>query len=159
MEISEIRIKLTDGKDEKLRAFCSVTIGREFVIRDLKIIEGAKGLFLAMPSRKLSDRCPRCGNKNHLRANFCNECGAKLRHDRAPRDERGRPRLHTDIAHPINSGCRDFLQRSVLEAYLVEREKAARGEYVPPSFDDLDYDLEADLEADEGRAAEGGDAW
>ncbi len=35
-----------------------------FVIRDLKIIEGAKGFFVAMPSRKLTDRCGHCGTKN-----------------------------------------------------------------------------------------------
>lgn len=153
MEITEIRIKLTAAGDEKLRAFCSVTLEREFVVRDLKIIDGAKGLFVAMPSRKLADRCPKCGNKNHLRANFCNECGARLCHDRAPRDERGRPRLHTDIAHPINSRCREFLQRRIIEAYQLEVDKARRGEYVEPDFDDLDYDLQAELDpGDEGVA-------
>jgi stage V sporulation protein G len=53
MEITEIRIALRD--DNKLRAFASITIDNCFVVRGLKIIEGAKGLFVAMPSRKRPD--------------------------------------------------------------------------------------------------------
>ena len=95
MNITEVRVKLVNNPNDKLRAFCSVTFDQEFVVRDLKIIEGSQGLFVAMPSRKLCDRCPRCGGKNHLRARHCNDCGFKLAADRAPRDERGRCREET----------------------------------------------------------------
>ena len=57
MEITEVRIKLMEdnsGSNERLQAFCSITFDDMFVIRDLKIIEGAKGFFVAMPSRKLT---------------------------------------------------------------------------------------------------------
>ncbi len=53
MEITEIRISLRD--DNKLKAFASITLDNCFVIRGLKIIEGAKGMFVAMPSRKRPD--------------------------------------------------------------------------------------------------------
>ena len=53
MEITEVRISLRD--DNKLKAFASITLDNSFVIRGLKIIEGAKGLFVAMPSRKRPD--------------------------------------------------------------------------------------------------------
>lgn len=53
MKISEIRISLRD--DNKLKAFASITLDNCFVIRGLKIIEGAKGVFVAMPSRKRPD--------------------------------------------------------------------------------------------------------
>jgi stage V sporulation protein G len=53
LEISEIRITLRD--DNKLRGFASITLDNCFVIRGLKIIEGASGLFIAMPSRKRKD--------------------------------------------------------------------------------------------------------
>src|SRR5215813_8935543 len=75
-----------EDNNERLQAFCSVTFDDAFVVRDLKIIEGTKGSFVAMPSRKLTDRCPQCSCKNHLRARFCNQCGAKLDEDRAIRD-------------------------------------------------------------------------
>lgn len=53
MEISEIKITLRD--DNKLKGFASITLDNCFVIRGLKIIEGAAGLFIAMPSRKRRD--------------------------------------------------------------------------------------------------------
>jgi len=53
LDISEIRITLRD--DNKLKGFASITLENAFVIRGLKIIEGASGLFIAMPSRKRKD--------------------------------------------------------------------------------------------------------
>ncbi len=130
MEITEIRIKLMDDQQERLQAFCSITFDQMFAIRDLKIIEGAKGSFVAMPSRKLTDRCPGCGCKNHLRAGHCNQCGAKLKEDRAPKDSEGRAKLYADIAHPINSRCRELIQARVVQAYQDELEKAKLPGYV-----------------------------
>ncbi len=108
-----------------------------FVIRDLKIIEGAKGSFVAMPSRKLTDRCQQCGCKNHLRARYCNQCGHKLDEDRATRDADGRAKLHADIAHPINSACREVVQSAIIKAYQEEREQAKQPGYVS-SYDELE---------------------
>ncbi|MBP8302385.1 MAG: SpoVG family protein [Planctomycetes bacterium] len=138
--VTEVRVKLTDDPRNKLKAYCSVTIDDAFVVRDLKIIEGNKGPFVAMPSRKLADHCQRCHHKNHLRACFCNQCGSKLDPDRAPRDSRGRARLHADLAHPINSQTRIELHKAVVRAYAEEIEAArAAGEaYRPKTFDDLD---------------------
>ena len=126
MVITEVRIKLMEdhNENERLQAFCSVTFDNAFVVRDLKIIEGAKGYFVAMPSRKLSDRCQQCGCKNHLRSRFCNYCGSKLDEDRATRDAEGRAKLHADIAHPINSSAREVIQNAVL---MVEQKYAAAG--------------------------------
>ncbi|MFC1762003.1 SpoVG family protein [Planctomycetota bacterium] len=63
MEITEVRVKLVENEDDRLKAFCSVTLDNEFVVRDIKIIEGGGGHFVAMPSRKMSDHCERCGGK------------------------------------------------------------------------------------------------
>ena len=139
MQITEIRIKLMDDREsrnERLLAFCSVTFDHMFVVRDLKIIEGVKGLFVAMPSRKLTDRCG-CGSKNHMRARFCNQCGSRLNEDRAPRDDHGRAKLHADVAHPINAGAREFIQGSIVNAYNIELEKAQQPGYVS-RYDELD---------------------
>jgi stage V sporulation protein G len=135
--ITEVRIKLMEDNNERLLAFCSVTFDDAFVVRDLKIIEGAKGSFVAMPSRKLTDRCSHCGCKNHLRARFCNQCGTKLDEDRAIRDADGRAKLHADIAHPINSACREVIQGAILKAYHEERERSKIPGYVC-TYDDLD---------------------
>src|SRR5512136_1271094 len=117
MEITEVRVKLIANKDERLKAFCSLTFDNEFVIRDVKIIEGTKGLFVAMPSRKMSDHCNKCGSKNHLRAKFCNNCGTQLSENRAKKDMQGRMKLHADIAHPINATCRRKIQEKATAAF------------------------------------------
>ena len=142
VEISEVKVKLMGDRSDRLKAFCSITLDREFVVRDLKIIEGKNGMFVAMPSRKIMDRCPTCGAKNHLRARFCNECGGRLKEVRAGRDEDGRNKLHADIAHPINSNCRDRMQRRIIRSYEEERERAKAPDYKPAyeeEFDDVDF--------------------
>jgi stage V sporulation protein G len=137
--ITEVRIKLMEDNNERLQAFCSVTFDDAFVVRDLKIIEGTKGSFVAMPSRKLSDRCNQCGCKNHLRARFCNQCGGRLDEDRAIRAADGRAKLHADIAHPINSSCREVIQGAVLRAFQEEKERSKQPGYVC-RYDDYDMD-------------------
>lgn len=142
MDISEVRVKLVDNKDERLKAFCSMTLDNEFVIRDIKIIEGTNGLFIAMPSRKMSDHCNNCGGKNHLRARFCNNCGAKLLDERAKQDVKGRMKLHADIAHPINADCRKRIQDRIAEAFESEVEKSKLPGYKPVDLDEPeDMDL------------------
>ena len=160
MEITEVRIKLMEdnsGSNERLQAFCSITFDDMFVIRDLKIIEGAKGFFVAMPSRKLTDRCHNCGTKNHLRSRFCNQCGCRLDENRALRDADGRAKLHADIAHPINSMCREKIQAAVLASYAEELERSKMpgyvsryDEYEADEFD-LQYEGHAGRSADVGR--------
>lgn len=141
MQITEVRIKLCEENNERLLAFCSVTFDNAFVVRDLKIIEGTRGMFVAMPSRKLTDRCHGCGCKNHLRARFCNQCGHKLDESRAVRAADGRAKLHADIAHPIHSGAREQIQAAVAKAYADEKVRAQQPGYVC-RYDEFDYDVE-----------------
>ena len=125
MEITRVRVKLVgSGRTERLLAFASVTFDNSFVVREIRVIDGPRGAFVAMPSRKLTERCRDCGCTNHLRAKHCNNCGCELPPDRAQLDERGRARLYTDIAHPINSQCREQIQSAVLRAYGREKERA-----------------------------------
>lgn len=80
MNITDVRVrKIT--KEGKMRAVVSITLDDVFVVHDIKVIEGEKGMFIAMPSKKASDG------------------------------------EYRDIAHPINSGTRDMIQKTVLEAY------------------------------------------
>lgn len=89
MKITDVRVrKIT--KEGKMKAIVSITIDDEFVVHDIKVIEGEKGLFIAMPSKKATDG------------------------------------EYRDIAHPINSGTRDSIQRIILENYekaLLEPEE------------------------------------
>lgn len=139
MEITEVRVKLMEDAGERLQAFCSITLDDAFVVRDLKIIEGATGPFVAMPSRKLTTHCPHCRCKNHLRAAFCNQCGREQREQHAMKDEDGRAKLYADIAHPINATCREMIQQRVIEAYEEELARSQQPGYVP-SYVELDDD-------------------
>ena len=80
MQITDVRIRRVE-KEGKIKAVVSITIDEEFVVHDIKIIEGEKGLFIAMPSRKAADG------------------------------------EYRDIAHPINSGTRERIQKLILEKY------------------------------------------
>lgn len=80
MKITDVRIRKV-AKEGKMKAVVSITIDDEFVVHDIKVIEGEKGLFIAMPSRKASDG------------------------------------EYRDIAHPINSSTRDFIQSMILTKY------------------------------------------
>ena len=80
MQITDVRIRRVE-KEGKRKAVVSITIDEEFVVHDIKIIEGEKGLFIAMPSRKAADG------------------------------------EYRDIAHPINSGTRERIQKLILEKY------------------------------------------
>ena len=145
MEISEVRVKMVANQDDRLKAFCSMTLDNEFVIRDIKIIEGTSGLFVAMPSRKMSDHCGKCGGKNHLRAKFCTNCGTKLQENRIKPDAHGRMKLHADIAHPINASCRRKIQEAVVKAFNEELERSKQPGYKPVDLDtDDDYSMHDD---------------
>lgn len=80
MRITDVRVRKVE-KEGKMKAVVSITIDDEFVVHDIKVIEGVKGLFIAMPSRKAAD--------------------GEFR----------------DIAHPINSETRDYIQNIILEEY------------------------------------------
>lgn len=145
MHLTEVRINLCGQRGSRLKAFCSLTFDDTFVIRDVKLIDGNDGLFLAMPSRKISDHCPECREKNHLRARFCNHCGCRLNEDRHLQHRSGngqsRLKLHADIAHPINAECRAEIEDRVLQEYRSEVERSQQPGYIPPTLDGEDFDF------------------
>ena len=54
MQLTDVRVRKIE-KEGKMKAIVSITIDNEFVVHDIKVIEGEKGLFIAMPSRKAAD--------------------------------------------------------------------------------------------------------
>ncbi len=123
MEITEVRIFLKDSPDKKLKAYATVTFDNSFVVRNIKVIQGTNGIFIAMPSRKVKQPCSKCGYKNEMRAKYCNQCGTSLPVAIRPAGEITAQAEHKDIAHPINQQFREYLQKKVLEAYEEELAK------------------------------------
>ena len=118
MEITEVRVHLRDEGDRKLKAYATITFDNAFVVRDIKVIQGKKGLFVAMPSRRLRLPCRECGHANVARSRFCNECGAPLGSSSIPPPEiMAEGGEHRDIAHPITPASRSYIEGTILGEY------------------------------------------
>ncbi|MDD5155790.1 MAG: septation protein SpoVG family protein [Candidatus Omnitrophica bacterium] len=130
MEITEVKIFLKDSPDKKLKAYATVTFDNAFVVRNIKVIEGANSLFIAMPSRKVKQPCPKCNFKNEVRSKYCNQCAASLpvvSYPAAQDAAAAAQSEHKDIAHPITQSFREYLQKRILDAYEQEKPKGRAG--------------------------------
>jgi len=138
MKITEIRIFPTKSKDKRLKAYATMTFDDWFVVRNVKVIQGNSGLFVAMPSRKMMDPCPKCGFKNTRGSRFCNECGSSIEQQVHVGDKRQNE--HMDIAHPIKQECRVYLQDMILDEFQKEmkRKETEGSAYRPASESDFD---------------------
>lgn len=120
MDITEVRVSLRENEGKRLKAYATVTFDNSFVVRNIKVVEGNNGLFVAMPAKKLKQFCPRCGRKVDMGSRYCNHCGVQL--PSAPKDMDHKQATHQDLAHPINQEFRDYLQSKVLDSYYKEKE-------------------------------------
>ncbi|MFH0965860.1 MAG: SpoVG family protein [Planctomycetota bacterium] len=158
MNITDVRVRLMEStKQSKLLGFCSITIDGDFVVRDLKIIDGTNGPFVAMANRKVQDRCPSCGARNNLKARYCGDCGARLADNRVPRDARGRAAAHVDIAHPITTECRRYLEERVVEEYRKELEQSKSPNYKPRTLEGEEGDTDMGEETNDQARGESAD--
>ncbi len=139
MQITSVQITLADQYNKhRLLAYASVVFDNCFCVQDIKVIDGTKGIFLAMPSRPVKDTCPECHSKNPLLAHYCNKCGYELGEysgdldcpecegrSRVAGDNgwekcstcNGRIKLYSDVCFPLNRECRAMMEREVLAAY------------------------------------------
>jgi stage V sporulation protein G len=124
MEITEIRVFPKEGQDKKLKAYTTVTFDNAFVVRNIKVIQGSSGLFIAMPSRKTKSPCSKCHFKNEVGSKYCNQCATALPSQAVQEASSDAKAEHRDIAHPITQQFREYLQNKILEAYEKE---VARG--------------------------------
>ncbi|MFH1394751.1 MAG: septation protein SpoVG family protein [Candidatus Omnitrophota bacterium] len=135
MKITEVRIFPTESKDGKLKAFATMTFDDWFVVRNVKVIQGNNGLFVAMPSRKAVEACTKCRFKNVVGSKYCNQCGTQLKEASIPQgnDENEKYNSHMDIAHPITQDCRVYIQDRILDAYMRDNQ-GKREETAPLGF-------------------------
>ena len=118
MQITEVRVSLKEAGNRKLKAFAAITFDDDFVVRDIKIIEGRQGLFVAMPSARVMERCPSCGRKNPVRSSYCSDCGVKLTPPPQVSDPEERREEHRDICHPVRPEFRQYVESHIINAYL-----------------------------------------
>ncbi|MBI4341556.1 MAG: septation protein SpoVG family protein [Candidatus Omnitrophica bacterium] len=139
MEVTDVRVALRApvartgaGErrpgEQRLKAYATVTFDHCFVVRNIKVIEGRHGPFVAMPSHKTKVACGRCQFKNDVGSRFCVQCGSRLPPAAvAPEAEAGEASAHRDIAHPITAEFRQYLQAKILDVYEAERTKTTMG--------------------------------
>lgn len=132
MEITEVRIKLSNRTGNRVKAFATITLDNAFVVRDMRIIEGRNSLFVAMPSRPLKEPCPKCGYRNPVRGKYCAGCGGELPVSVSTTEVDDKS-LHRDVAHPITQEMRDYIHNKIIEAYKLELE--ANGSAAPASLE------------------------
>jgi stage V sporulation protein G len=138
MEITEVRVAVRESGEKRLKAYATVTFDNCFVVRNIKIIEGKNGLFVAMPSRKPKVTCGKCAFKGELGHRFCTQCGAHMPRPMGPTDvETTEASSHRDIAHPITAEFRQYVQQKILDAYEAER---AKSHSPPASSVAMDYE-------------------
>jgi stage V sporulation protein G len=136
LEITEVKVFPRIKGNKKLKAYITITFDDSFVVRNVKVIDGTKGLFVAMPSRKVQKPCPKCRRSNSILARFCNYCGVALEAS-GHSESYDRQQETKDIAHPINQEFRAYIEGKVLEAYEKELQD--------PSYkDEEDLNLDKD---------------
>ena len=109
MRVTDVELHQADDRYGKLLAYATITFDECFVVHDVKLISGEQGPFVSMPSRKVTDRCGRCGAKTVVSSPHCSGCGVFI-------GQRDRPEF-ADIAHPITRECRANIEAEVLRAY------------------------------------------
>ena len=122
MEITDVRVALRDSPEKRLKAYATLTFDHCFVVRNVKVIEGKNGLFVAMPSHKPKLACARCRFKNDVGGRFCSQCGSAVSPP-VRLAESADTQAHRDIAHPITVEFRQYLQQTILAAFEAERAK------------------------------------
>ncbi len=129
MLITEVDLKLCKTTDPRLLAFCSIVFDGSLRIEGYKLIKGRYRIFVAMPSRKLTDHCTRvidgavCNYKNPLRVRFCGKCGTKLAADH------GRRIFNRDTVYPLTPFQHQHLEEQVMETYAREKELSRAQDY------------------------------
>ena len=120
-QITDVKISLNPEGNSKFKAIASMILDNVFVVKEIKIIDGEKGLFVAMPCMQITKRCPKCGKKNPVQNRYCANCGKTLCNHKKV-DFPLRKEEYRDIAHPICKECREYIESAVVSAY---REKSA----------------------------------
>ena len=114
MKITEVKLDLQSAPPKRLRAMVTVTFDECFIVRDIQVVQGVKGISLTMPCRRITRRCDACRHSNDVLANFCNHCGRRLTPERGA--DLRRAEWHVVIAHPLNRECQRDLRSAILAA-------------------------------------------
>ena len=135
MRITNVEIKLAAAVERPCLAYATITFDGCFIVRDLRIIAGANGPIVVMPDRVKCDHCPACRHKTPIMDKFCGKCGLRLAVGRDVALEvmaNGKAKRYYDVAHPLNSSCREVVNAAVLGEFRRCREECQVSERLGP---------------------------
>lgn len=117
MNVTSVQIhQLNPGNN--VRAFLSVVLDGELVVRGIRVVDTVRGLIVAMPSQKKKAPCPHCDFKNQWGQNFCGNCGTALA---TYWDRKGRPYPHyEDHVRVVSPDFLNSLENQILHVYHQE---------------------------------------
>ena len=127
IQISDIKVTLTneklrDNSKDKVVAIVNVTFDNCLAVRDIRIISRDGVFMLGMPSQKATEPCNECKRRQTVKNNYCGFCGCTLY------KSFNTQQYYKDLAYPINSSYRHYIEDKVLEEYnkIVEPKNRLR---------------------------------
>jgi stage V sporulation protein G len=118
MRVTGVELVLCDPPDDRVKAYVTITLDGELVLKDAKLVMTRTGMRVSMPARRATGRCPSCVTKNHLLARFCNSCGGLLLGMKMPPAKAdGSYTMYHDVVHPTNFRLRQEIEEAVLAMY------------------------------------------
>lgn len=127
--VTSVELRLEpEGSGHGVLAYATVELHGLWVVRDVRVVSGPRGLIVQMPSRKVTDRCanPECNAPNPLRSRYCGACGSRLPEGRRPPADASRPHVrdpfHEDVFHPRGVYARGLMTEAVLGEYRRARD-------------------------------------
>ena len=128
MKVTQVKIKslIPTGA---VACYASIVLDEVLKIEDLRLVRHGGAFVVAMPDRKMTDRCPECGKKNAVFDLYCGRCGnprgearQALQHDGSPLlDSRGRPKTRQDLVYPLDYSLRRAITEAVVSAYFYAK--------------------------------------
>jgi stage V sporulation protein G len=113
VRITSVRITGYGKSDTPVVAFVDVELDGQFVIHECKVLKDGNHRFVAMPSARVTDKCPECRARNYLEANWCNRCGVELAKGRMFHSDGRQRELYHDLLHPLTAEFRSMLESAV----------------------------------------------
>ncbi|MFH1422009.1 MAG: zinc ribbon domain-containing protein, partial [Planctomycetota bacterium] len=116
IEVTQINVTPVE-RAGRLCAVCELVINRVFIIKEIKIISTKYGNIVRLPEKEVVMSCPYCKNRNHLRARFCNACGAKLTNGKKEKKiNTPLSQFFYPVVFPMSVECREYISNVVLSA-------------------------------------------
>jgi stage V sporulation protein G len=117
MKITEVQIVYADDRvrsRDRLHGFATITIDKEFRVKDIKILEKDGYIFISMPAKKMTTHCEGCNGVVTVLDKFCCHCAKALNPQLENFESKS---VFINTAHPINVACRRYIEKEIADKF------------------------------------------